>query len=998
MGRQREHPRDFESPENGLVLKERAYWKKQLHELQEKYDKQGRQLFYAEQHNRDLNDKLQQAKELNKKKDEEKASLQQQLDLRKGFNQKGEIQDERNGVDEQPKKVDVGLQTVEMQDELNGVDEQPKKVDVSLQTGEIQEELNGVDEQPKKVDVGLQTGEIQEELNGVDEQPKKVDVGLQTVEMQDKLNGVDEQPKKVDVGLQTVEMQDELNGVDEQPKKVDVSLQTFEMQDELNGVDVQPKKVDIGLQTVEIQEELNGVDDKPKKVDIGLQMNIPLNDINDSQELQNSEGSLEEEVGQPREVLPEREEQFREKSLRNEAHVDTLALLTQTEAALRESEEKSSRLEKELQEIVSEQGEKQLSRKEESVSMEPCGPDNQAINQLYDLCDHWENIINQMMETERKVQEEKKLQKLEETRLQQEIQHLHVKKVQLQTVNAETELMGRRREHPRDFESPENGLVLKERAYWKKQLHELQQKYDKQGRQLFYAEQHNRDLNDKLQQAKELNKKKDEEKASLQQQLDLRKGFNQKGEIQDEQNGVDEQPKKVDVGLQTGEIQEELNGVDEQPKKVDVGLQTGEMQDELNGVDEQPKKVDVSLQTVEMQDELNGVDEQPKKVDVSLQTVEMQDELNGVDEQPKKVDVGLQTGEIQDELNGVDEQPKKVDVSLQTVEMQDELNGVDEQPKKVDVGLQTGEIQEELNGVDEQPKKVDVGLQTGEIQEELNGVDEQPKKVDVGLQTSEIQDELNGVDEQPKKVDVGLQTGEIQEELNGVDEQPKKVDVGLQTSEIQDELNGVDEQPKKVDVGLQTVEIQDELNGVDDKPKVDIGLQINIPLNDINDSQELQNSEGSLEEEVGQPREVLPEREEQFREKSLRNEAHVDTLALLTQTEAALRESEEKSSRLEKELQEIVSEQGEKQLSRKEESVSMEPCGPDNQAINQLYDLCDHWENIINQMMETERKVQEEKKLQKLEETRLQQEIQHLHVKKVQLQVGDSPQDPTLFI
>ncbi|XP_056913049.1 uncharacterized protein LOC130539005 [Takifugu flavidus] len=275
MGRRREHPRDFESPENGLVLKERAYWKKQLHELQQKYDKQGRQLFYAEQHNRDLNDKLQQAKELNKKKDEEKASLQQQLDLRKGFNQKGEIQDEQNG------------------------------------------------------------------------------------------------------------------------------------------------------------DELNGVDDKPK-VDIGLQINIPLNDINDSQELQNSEGSLEEEVGQPREVLPEREEQFREKSLRNEAHVDTLALLTQTEAALRESEEKSSRLEKELQEIVSEQGEKQLSRKEESVSMEPCGPDNQAINQLYDLCDHWENIINQMMETERKVQEEKKLQKLEETRLQQEIQHLHVKKVQLQ--------------------------------------------------------------------------------------------------------------------------------------------------------------------------------------------------------------------------------------------------------------------------------------------------------------------------------------------------------------------------------------------------------------------------------------------------------------------------------------------------------------------------------------------------------------------------------------
>ncbi|XP_056903100.1 myosin-6-like [Takifugu flavidus] len=307
MGRPREHPRDFESPENGLVLKERAYWKKQLHELQQKCDKLGRQVFYAEQHNRDLNDKLQQVKELNKKKDEEIASLQQQLDLRKGFNQ----------------------------------------------TGENQDELNGVDDQPKKVDIGLQTGEIQDELNGVDDQPKK---------------------------------------------------------------------------TGENQEELNGVDDQPKKVDIGLQINIPLTDISDSQELQNSEGSLEEEVGQPREVLPEREEQLREKSLRSEAHVDTLALLTQTEAALRESEEKSSRLEKELQVIVAEQGQKQLSRKEESVSTEPCGPDNTAINHLYDLCDHWENIINQMIQTERKVQEEKK----EETRLQQEIQHLHVEKVQLQ--------------------------------------------------------------------------------------------------------------------------------------------------------------------------------------------------------------------------------------------------------------------------------------------------------------------------------------------------------------------------------------------------------------------------------------------------------------------------------------------------------------------------------------------------------------------------------------
>ncbi|XP_056896502.1 golgin subfamily A member 6-like protein 7 isoform X1 [Takifugu flavidus] len=290
MGRPREHPRDFESPENGLVLKERAYWKKQLHELQQKCDKLGRQVFYAEQHNRDLNDKLQQVKELNKKKDEEIVSLQQQLDLRKGFNQ----------------------------------------------TGENQDELNGVDDQPTKVDIGLQTGEI--------------------------------------------------------------------------------------------QDELNGVDDQPMKVDIGLQINIPLTDISDSQELQNSEGSLEEEVGQPREVLPEREEQLREKSLRSEAHVDTLALLTQTEAALRESEEKSSRLEKELQVIVAEQGQKQLSRKEESVSTEPCGPDNTAINHLYDLCDHWENIINQMIQTERKVQEEKK----EETRLQQEIQHLHVEKVQLQ--------------------------------------------------------------------------------------------------------------------------------------------------------------------------------------------------------------------------------------------------------------------------------------------------------------------------------------------------------------------------------------------------------------------------------------------------------------------------------------------------------------------------------------------------------------------------------------
>ncbi|TWW56929.1 hypothetical protein D4764_08G0009160 [Takifugu flavidus] len=189
------------------------------------------------------------------------------------------------------------------------------------------------------------------------------------------------------------------------------------------------------------QEELNGVDEQPRKVDIGLQINIPLRDISDSQELLNSEGNLEEEVGRPREVLQEREEQFGERSLMPEADVDTLALLTQTEAALRESEEKSSRLEKELQEIVSEQGEKQLSRTEESVSVEPCGPDNQAINHLYDLCDHWENIINQMMETERKVQEETKVQELEESRLQQETQHLHVEKVQLQQKEEEKQIL-----------------------------------------------------------------------------------------------------------------------------------------------------------------------------------------------------------------------------------------------------------------------------------------------------------------------------------------------------------------------------------------------------------------------------------------------------------------------------------------------------------------------------------------------------------------------------
>ncbi|XP_056896095.1 golgin subfamily A member 6-like protein 6 [Takifugu flavidus] len=314
-----------------------------------------RQLFCTEQHNRYLKDNLQQVKELMEKKDEEIASLQQQLDLSKSLNQTGEIQEELNGVDEQPRKVDIGLQiNIPLRDISDSQELLNSEGNLEEETVHAETELMG---RPRERPRDFEKPRSPEN----DLVPKeRADWKKQLQELQEKCGKMERQLFYTEQHNRY--LKDNLQQVKELMEKKDEEIASLQQQLDLS------KSLN---QTGEIQEELNGVDEQPRKVDIGLQINIPLRDISDSQELLNSEGNLEEEVGRPREVLQEREEQFRERSLRPEAHVDTLALLTQTEAALRESEEKSSRLEKELQEIVSEQGEKQLSRKKRVSAWSP---------------------------------------------------------------------------------------------------------------------------------------------------------------------------------------------------------------------------------------------------------------------------------------------------------------------------------------------------------------------------------------------------------------------------------------------------------------------------------------------------------------------------------------------------------------------------------------------------------------------------------------------------
>lgn len=109
--RQREYSEIPRTPENYLVFKEKEYWKRQIHQLQQECDKTGRNLFYSEQHNKQLKDNLQQAKQLIKQKDEKIESLQRQI----------------SGL---TKRLDLVRPLCQLQEEMNRGDKQ--NMDISL--------------------------------------------------------------------------------------------------------------------------------------------------------------------------------------------------------------------------------------------------------------------------------------------------------------------------------------------------------------------------------------------------------------------------------------------------------------------------------------------------------------------------------------------------------------------------------------------------------------------------------------------------------------------------------------------------------------------------------------------------------------------------------------------------------------------------------------------------------------------------------------------------
>lgn len=163
-------------------------------------------------------------------------------------------------------------------------------------------------------------------------------------------------------------------------------------------------------------------------------------------------------------------------------------------------------------------------------------------------------------------------------------------------------------------------------------------------------------------------------------------------------------------------------------------------------------------------------------------------------------------------------------------------------------------------------------------------------------------------------------------------------------------------------------ENQDQLDWGDEQPET---LEISLPQGHLSDSQDLLSAEMSLKGKSGQLREVLEEREEQL---SVANEERCLTLELPSMTDVPQRRSKKKSTRLEEKLNHKLAEQEEKEFIRREESVMMEPYEPDSQAIKQLVELFDKWEERTQQRTLRQKQLQEKENVQTL------QEVHHPHV------------------
>lgn len=101
-----------------------------------------------------------------------------------------------------------------------------------------------------------------------------------------------------------------------------------------------------------------------------------LQECRSSQRMQRSEESWQQELRHLKELLEEKDQQIcREKRTLAEAHTDTLALLSSTQAVLKQEEKKCASLEEECCKKLTDQEQKhqtELKKKEEGFQKEVC--------------------------------------------------------------------------------------------------------------------------------------------------------------------------------------------------------------------------------------------------------------------------------------------------------------------------------------------------------------------------------------------------------------------------------------------------------------------------------------------------------------------------------------------------------------------------------------------------------------------------------------------------
>lgn len=164
-------------------------------------------------------------------------------------------------------------------------------------------------------------------------------------------------------------------------------------------------------------------------------------------------------------------------------------------------------------------------------------------------------------------------------------------------------------------------------------------------------------------------------------------------------------------------------------------------------------------------------------------------------------------------------------------------------------------------------------------------------------------------------------------------------------------------------------------------------------------AQELQVCEKSLQEEVRQLQALLKEQDKEINSGSSKmrmlSVVHQETLALLSQTEAARKESEEKHISLKEKFQKTLAVQEESHLEEfceQEENFRKMLTKQFLEAKEELSGISAHWKETEQQWLQEKRALeetfQEREHVVMEQEAQMLQELEHLHEEIIQLQVS----------